>query len=122
MSQFKVQLNTNDLILFHLVQRLVYQYHTLFAERRNHPTTVELTKLWFDKIFFTNPYFQNMSNTYLLDFEIRENKDLLIVFRGPLTYRTFYLSLDKDISECITYVDNESKFENINIFNIEYAL
>jgi hypothetical protein len=122
MSQFKVQLNTNDLILFHLVQRLVYQYHTLFSERKNHPTTVELTKLWFDKIFFTNPYFQNMPNTYLLDFEIRENKDLLIVFRGPLTYRTFYLSLDKDISECITYVDNESKFENINIFNIEYAL
>ena len=60
MENLKVELTTTDLIFYHLLQRFVYQYHTLFADRRNHPSMSDLTQLWFNKIFVDNPYFQNL--------------------------------------------------------------
>jgi hypothetical protein len=122
MSSLKVNLNTTDLIFYHLLQRIVYQYHSLFAERKNHPSLKDLTQLWFLKIFFENSYFNNLQNSFLINYEIQENKDLIIVLRAPLYYRTFLISLDKDIHSCVTITDNESKVSDINIFSIEYEL
>lgn len=122
MGNFKAQLNTNDLITYHLIQRFVYQYHSLFSSRKNHPSLIEFTQLWFLKIFVENAYFSNLQNSYLINYEIMENKDLLIVLRAPLYYQSFLVSLDKDIYTCVTYTDNENKIENVNLFSIDYEL
>ena len=122
MEKLKVELTTTDLIFYHLLQRFVYQYHTLFADRRNHPSMSDLTQLWFNKIFVDNPYFQNLQNSLLVNYEIQENKNLLIVLRAPLYYRSFLVSLDKDINSCITYADNEGTKTDINLFSIEYQI
>jgi len=108
------------MILYHLLQRFVYQYHSLFSTRKNHPSTDDLTALWFIRIFNDNPYFNNMPNAVLVDYEIKENKDLLIVVRAPLFYKSFLVSLDKDIRSCITYVDNEGSTDNVDLFSLEY--
>jgi hypothetical protein len=80
----------------------------------------DLTQLWFLKIFFDNPYFQNMPNSVLVNYEIQENKDLLIVVRAPLYYKSFLVSLDKEMNTCVSYTDNESTTPDINLFNIEF--
>ena len=80
----------------------------------------DLTQLWFLKIFVENDYFQNMSNSVLVDYEIKENKDLLSVIRGPLYYKSFLVSLDKEIKSCITYTDNQGVVSDLNIFSIDY--
>ncbi len=82
----------------------------------------DLTRLWYTKLFYENPYFQNMPNSVLLDYEIRENKDLLIVVRAPLYYKSFLVSLEKDIKTCVTYVDNEGTISDLDIFSIEYEM
>ena len=79
MTKIKLQMNTNDMILYHLIQRFVYQYHSLFSKYKTHPSLDDLTQLWFLKIFYDNPYFQNMPNSVLVNYEIQENKDLLVV-------------------------------------------
>jgi hypothetical protein len=81
----------------------------------------DLTSLWFIKIFLDNPYFQSMPNSVLINYEIQDNKNLLIVVRAPLYYKTFQVDLDKDITSCITYIDNEEKISDINLFSIEYT-
>jgi hypothetical protein len=63
-----------------------------------------------------------MPNSVLLDYEIRENKDLLIVVRAPLYYKSFLVSLEKDIKTCVTYVDNEGTIPDLDIFSIEYEM
>jgi hypothetical protein len=63
-----------------------------------------------------------MPNSVLLDYEIRENKDLLIVVRAPLYYKSFLVSLEKDIKTCVTYVDNEGTITDLDIFSIEYEM
>jgi hypothetical protein len=80
----------------------------------------DLTQLWFLKIFFDNPYFQNMPNSVLVNYEIQENKDLLIVVRAPLYYKSFLVSLDKEMNTCVSYTDNESTTPDVNLFNIEF--
>ena len=115
-------MNTNDMILYHLIQRLVYQYHSLFSIHRKHPSLDDLTQLWFIKLFIDNSYFKNMSNSILIDYEVKENKDLLIVVRAPLFYKSFLVSLDKEIKSCITYIDNQGTTEDVDIFSIEYEL
>lgn len=82
----------------------------------------DLTQLWFLKLFYDNPYFQNMPNSVLVNYEIRENKDLFIVVRAPLYYKSFLVLLDKDINSCVTYTDNETSITDINLFNIDYVL
>jgi hypothetical protein len=122
MKKITLQLNTNDLIIYHLIQRFVYQYHSLFSKNPNHPSLEDLTKLWFIKIFIDNPYFQNLPNSVLVNYQINENKDLLIVIRAPLYYKSFLVSLTKDIKSCITYTDNEGSESDIDLFSIEYQL
>ena len=82
----------------------------------------DLTQLWFIKLFVDNDYFKNMPNSILVDYEIKENKDLLIVVRAPLYYKTFLVSLDKNIKSCITYTDNQGSQTDLDIFSIEYEL
>ena len=94
MTKFKLQFNTNDMILYHLIQRFVYQYHSLFSINKAHPSLDDLTQLWYLKIFYDNPYFQNMPNSVLVNYEVKENKDLLIVVRAPLYYKSFLVSLE----------------------------
>jgi hypothetical protein len=118
MTKIILKINTNDMILYHLIQRLVYQYHSLFSTHINHPSLDELTLLWFIKLFVDNPYFKNMSNSILIDYEVKENKDLLIVVRAPLYYKSFLVSLDKEIKSCITYTDNEGVVHDLYIFSI----
>jgi hypothetical protein len=120
MGKFKVPMATSEFILYHLLQRFVYQYHSLFTTRLNHPSMVDLTQLWFIKIFVENPYFQGLQNSILINYEILENKNLLIVVRAPLYYKSFLVSLDKDIRACITYTDNEGSIPDIDLFSIEY--
>jgi hypothetical protein len=120
MQNIKLKINTNDMILYHLIQRIVYQYHSLFSVNRKHPSLDELTQLWFLKIFVENDYFKNLPNSVLVDYEVKENKDLLIVLRAPLYYKTFLVSLDKEIKSCITYTDNQGVVSDLNIFSIEY--
>ena len=122
MEKFKVPMATSELILYHLLQRFVYQYHSLFATRTNHPSMADLTQLWFMKIFVDNSYFQGLQNSLLINYEIQENKNLLIVVRAPLYYKSFLVSLDKDIRSCITYTDNEGTVPGIDLFSIEYEL
>jgi hypothetical protein len=120
MTKIKLGFNTSDMIMYHLLQRFVYQYHSLFSIHKNHPSLEELTQLWFIKIFIDNPYFTHMPNSVLIDYEIKEDKSLLIVIRAPLYYKSFLVSLDKDIKSCITYVDNEGTTEDVDLFSIEY--
>jgi hypothetical protein len=120
MTKIKLQLNTNDMILYHLIQRFVYQYHSLFSKYKTHPSLDDLTQLWFLKIFYDNSYFQNMPNSVLVNYEIQDDKDLLIVVRAPLYYKSFLVSLDKEINTCITYTDNEGSVVDVNLFDIEY--
>jgi hypothetical protein len=120
MAKLKLGFNTSDMILHHLIQRFVYQYHSLFSQNKTHPSMDDLTALWFYKLFADNSYFNNMPNSVLINYDIKENKDLLIVVRAPLYYKTFLVSLDKDIKSCITYVDNEGTVEDVDIFSIEY--
>jgi len=122
MNKLKIQLSTNELIIFHLIQRFIYQYHTMFSTRSNRLDINEFTQLWFLRIFVENPYFKNLQNSYLIDYQILENKDLIIVVRSPLNYKSFLISLDTDIYNCVTYTDNENKLQNINIFSIDYEL
>lgn len=122
MNKLKIQLSTNELIIFHLIQRFIYQYHTMFSTRSNRLEISEFTQLWFLRIFVENPYFKNLQNSYLIDYQILENKDLIIVVRSPLNYKSFLISLDTDIYNCVTYTDNENKLQNINIFSIDYEL
>lgn len=82
----------------------------------------DLTQLWFLKLFVENDYFKNISNSVLIDYEIKKNKDLLIVVRAPLYYKSFLVSLDKEIKSCITYTDNQGVISDLNIFSIEYEL
>lgn len=119
-TKVKLQFNTTDMILYHLLQRLIYQYHSLFSINKTHPSLDDLTRMWYFKIFFENPYFQNMPNSLLVDYEIKENKDLLIVVRAPLYYKSFLVSLDKNIKECVTYTDNNGVIPDVDIFSIEY--
>lgn len=121
MPNVKLKINTNDMILYHLIQRFVYQYHSLFSINKNHPSLDDLTRLWFIKLFLDNPYFQNMPNSVLINYEVQENKDLLIVVRAPLYYKTFQISLEKDIHSCVTYIDNEGNTSDVNLFSIEYT-
>jgi hypothetical protein len=120
MTKIKLQFNTNDMILYHLLQRFVYQYHSLFSKYKEHPSLDDLTQLWFLKIFYDNPYFQNMPNAVLVNYEVKENKDLLVVVRAPLYYKSFLVSLDKDINTCVTYTDNDGSTPDVNLFNIEF--
>lgn len=120
MTRLKLNFNTSEMILYHLLQRFVYQYHSLFSTRKNHPSMDDLTALWYLRIFSDNSYFNNMPNAVLVNYEIKENKDLLIVVRAPLFYKSFLVSLDKDIRTCITYVDNEGSTDNVDLFSIEY--
>jgi hypothetical protein len=120
MAKIKLSMTTNDMILYHLLQRFIYQYHSLFSVNKNHPSLDDLTQLWFLKIFYENPYFQNMPNSVLVNYEVKENKDLLIVVRAPLYYKTFLVSLDKEIKSCVTYVDNEGTIPDVNLFDIEF--
>lgn len=122
MPNTQLQLNTNDMILYHLVQRFVYQYHSLFSQHRNHPALSDFTQLWFLRLFVDNPYFKTMPQSILIDYEIKENKDLFIVVRAALYYKSFLVSLDKDIKSCITYTDNEGTTTDLNIFTIEYEM
>lgn len=122
MNKVKLQINTNDMILYHLLQRFIYQYHSLFSRNKNHPSMDDLTKLWYLKIFLENPYFQNMPNSVLVNYEIKENKDLLIVVRAPFYYKTFEISLDKDIKSCVSYTDNDVTLNDIDLFSIEYTI
>jgi len=122
MSKIKLKFNTNDMIIYHLIQRFVYQYHSLFSINPKHPSMDDLTRMWYSKLFFDNPYFQHMPNSVLVDYEIRENKDLLIVVRAPLYYKSFLVSLEKDIKSCVTYVDNEGSVPDLDIFSIEYEM
>jgi len=117
-----VLLNTNNLILYPLIQRFIYQYYTLFSIHRNHTEIKEFTQLWFLNIFVKNEYFNKMPNSVLINYEIEENKDLLIVVKAPLNYHGFVVSLDKPIESCVTYANDDGRWENINIFNIEYKL
>ncbi len=94
----------------------------MFSSRSNHMEINEFTQLWFLRIFVENPYFKNLQNSYLIDYQILENKDLIIVVRSPLNYKSFLISLDTDIYNCVTYTDNENKHQNINIFSIDYEL
>ena len=118
----KTKLSVSELVLFHLVQRFVYQYYTLFSVNKSHGSLEDLTKLWFIKLFVNNDYFQNMPSSYLVDYEIDKDKNLLIVFRGPLIYHSFFVFLDRPIDSCVKYVNNEISEENVNIFSIEYIL
>ena len=122
MKKITLQINTNDLIIYHLIQRFVYQYHSLFSKNPNHPALEDLTKLWFIKIFIDNPYFQNLPNSVLVNYQINENKDLLLVLRAPMYYKSFLISLEKDIKSCITYTDNEGSESDIDLFSIDYQL
>lgn len=122
MNKIQLQFNTSDAILYHLLQRFVYQYHSLFSINKTHPALTDLTNLWFFKIFIDNPYFQNMPNSVLINYEIQENKDLLIVIRAPLYYKTFLVSLDKEIYSCIDYTDNQGTHKDLNLYSIEYVL
>lgn len=122
MNNLKLQFNTNDMILFHLIQRFVYQYHSLFSKYKNHPALDDLTKLWFFKLFLDNSYFQNMPNSLLVNYEIKDDKNLLIVVRAPLYYKSFLVNLDKEINTCIDYTDNNESIQDLNIFSIEYLL
>ena len=61
-----------------------------------------------------------MPNSVLVNYEIQENKDLLIVVRAPLYYKSFLVSLDKQINTCVSYTDNESTTPDVNLFNIEF--
>jgi hypothetical protein len=122
MNRLKVPITTTELILYHLLQRFIYQYHSLFSTRKNHPSLNDLTQLWFLKIFVENTYFTNLQNSFLINYEILENKDLIIVVRAPLYYKTFLVSLDKEITSCVTYTDNNGNIEDINIFSIDYEI
>jgi hypothetical protein len=82
----------------------------------------DLTRAWYLKVFLENPYFNNLQNTFLVNYEILENKNLLIVLRAPLFYQSYLVSLEKDIYSCVTYTDNEGIKEDINIFTIKYEL
>lgn len=121
MNNLKLEFNTNDMIIYHLIQRMVYQYHSLFAKYKNHPALEDLTRLWFLKLFLDNPYFQNMSNSILINYEIKEDKNLLIVIRAPLYYKTFTINLDKDINSCVDYTDNNESISDLNLFSIEFV-
>ena len=122
MVKLNLSMNTNDMIIYHLLQRFVYQYHSLFSTHRNHPSLDDFTQLWFIRIFVDNDYFNKLPNSVLINYEIRENKDLLIVLRGPLYYKSFLVSLDKDIKSCITLTDNEGSIEDVDLFSINYEL
>lgn len=122
MAGLKLQMNTNDMILYHLLQRFIYQYHSLFSQHKEHPALKEFTGLWFIKLFVDNQYFKNMSQSLLIDYEVKENKDLMVVVRAPLYYKTFYVSIDKDIKSCVKVIDNQTTTENVDIFDIEYEL
>lgn len=120
MTKLKLNFNTTDMILYHLLQRFIYQYHSLFSRNKNHPSLDDLTALWFYNIFTNNEYFSKMPNSVLVDYEIKENKDLFIVVRAPLYYRSYHISLDKNINSCVKYNDNENSIPELNIFSIEY--
>lgn len=122
MVKLKLNMNTNDMIIYHLLQRFVYQYHSLFSLHKNHPSLEDLTQLWFIKIFIDNDYFNKLSNSVLINYEIRENKDILIVIRAPLYYKSFLVSLDKEIKSCITLTDNDGTLEEVDLFSIDYEL
>jgi len=122
MVKLKLNMNTNDMIIYHLLQRFVYQYHSLFSIHKNHPSLEDLTQLWFIKIFIDNDYFNKISNSVLINYEIRENKDILIVIRAPLYYKSFLVSLDKEIKSCITLTDNDGTLEDVDLFSIDYEL
>lgn len=120
MNKVKLQMNTNDMILYHLIQRFVYQYHSLFSKNKSHPALEDLTNLWFFKIFIDNPYFQNMPNSVLVNYEIKENKDILIVVRAPFYYKSFSVNLDRDIKSCVDYTDNNGSETELDLFSIEF--
>jgi len=122
MPGIKLQMNTNDMILYHLLQRFIYQYHSLFSQHKTHPAMKDFTALWFIKLFVDNQYFKSMSNSLLVDYEIKENKDLIVVVRAPLYYKTFVVSLEKDIKSCVKFTDNEGTIEDMDIFSIDYEL
>ncbi len=122
MNRLKVPITTTELILYHLLQRFIYQYHSLFSTRKNHPSLDDFTQLWFLKIFVENTYFTNLQNSFLINYEILENKNLIIVVRAPLYYKTFLVSLDKEITSCVTYTDNNGNIDDINIFSIDYEI
>jgi len=44
----------------------------------------------------------------------------LVVVRAPLYYKSFLVSLDKEITTCVTYTDNEGSVSDVNLFSIEY--
>jgi hypothetical protein len=122
MNILKVNMSTNEMVIYHLIQRFVYQYHSLFSQDKRHPSLNDFTNRWYIRIFLDNPYFNTLQNTVLIDYEIQENKNLLIVLRAPLYYQSFLVSLEKDIYTCVTLTDNEGTKENINIFTIQYEL
>ena len=122
MTKLKLSMNTHDMIVYHLLQRFIYQYHSLFSKNKGHLNLIEFTQLWFIKIFIDNPYFNNLQNSVLINYEIKDNKDLLIVIVSPLQYKSFLVSLDQDIKSCVTYTDNEETINDVDIFSIEYEL
>jgi uncharacterized protein Usg len=122
MSGLKLQMNTNDMIINHLLQRFIYQYYSLFSKFKDHPAIKEFTQLWFIKLFVDNSYFKHLPQSVLIDYEIKENKDLYIVVRAPLHYKSYLVSLEKEINTCVTLTDNQGATENLNIFSIEYEL
>lgn len=61
-----------------------------------------------------------MPNSVIVDYEIKDNKELFIVIVAPLYYKSFTISLDKDIHTCVNYTDNENSINDLNIFSIDY--
>lgn len=119
MNKLNIELSTNNLMLYHFLQRFVYQYFTLFSVNKDHPALRELTNRWYYNLFY-NEYFSNIPQTHIVSYEILDNKNLDINVVTPLYSVIFKIDLNKDIYNCVTLIDNDNTIENLNIFNIDY--
>ena len=61
-----------------------------------------------------------MPNSVLVNYEIKENKDILIVVRAPFYYKSFSVNLDRDIKSCVDYTDNDGSETELDLFSIEF--
>jgi len=121
MNNIVVELSTSNMVIFHSLQRMVYQYHSMFSSRGVDNYNSELIDAWYKRIFDDNDNFKFDGGQRLSKYELRERK-LIITIIQPFYHRDFIIDLDKPINSCVTIIGEEGSLSDVNIFSIQYKL
>ncbi len=111
-NKLVLNLNDHDLKLGSAIQILVYRFYNIYS-KKNTIIDVKLLKKWHKTLFSDIEIYYKTSYTI-------EKRILILTVNQFDTSFNLIVDLDKDINECVSYVDTNERADDINIFSICY--